>query len=362
MTADNAATISYDTESARWRAVQTRDRGADAHFVYAVRTTGVYSRPSDSARLPVRANVAFFASAEAAEAAGYRASRRSRGSHAAARARQARLVEQACRLIREAEEAPGLAALAARAGLSPSHFHRVFKAETGLTPKGYASAERARKLREKLNAASASITAAVYDAGFNSSSRFYAASDALLGMRAREYRAGGAGTRIRFAVGQCSLGAVLAAQSKRGICAILLGDDPDRLVRDLQDLFPKAELIGGDRGFEGLVARVIGCIETPAGGLDLPLDIRGTVFEQRVWQALRAIPPGTTASYADIARQIGAPRAVRAVAQACAANHIAVAIPCHRVVRRDGALSGYRWGVARKRELLQREAARRPLR
>ena len=266
------------------------------------------------------------------------------------------LIVRICRLIESSETIPHLDELAAQAGMSPFHFHRVFKAETGLTPKAYATAHRARKLREELNAADGTVTDAIYEAGFNSNSRFYEASGQMLGMRAKEYRAGGAGTVIRFAVGQSSLGAILVAQSRRGICAILLGDDPDRLVRDLQDQFPKAELIGGDDDFEHLVAQVVGFVEAPGIGLNLPLDVQGTVFQQRVWQALREIPPGETASYAEIAERIGSPRAARAVAQACATNHLAVAIPCHRVVRRDGNISGYRWGVERKRELLRREA------
>jgi AraC family transcriptional regulator of adaptative response/methylated-DNA-[protein]-cysteine methyltransferase len=346
----------YTTDEARWQAVQARDPHADGHFVYAVRTTGVYGRPSSSARLPRRENAEFFDSAEAAEAAGYRASRRARGDRTSAAAERAELVAQACRLIEASETPLNLAELAARAGMSAFHFHRVFKAETGLTPKAYASAYRAQRLREELSAPDASVTDAIYGAGFNSSSRFYEASDGLLGMRARDYRAGGSGAVIRFAVGQCSLGAILVAQSQRGICAILLGDDPDALVRELQDQFPKARLIGGDAGFEQLIAQVVGFIEAPAIGLNLPLDVRGTAFQERVWQMLRTIPPGATASYAEIAQRIGAPRAVRAVAQACGANHLAVAIPCHRVVRRDGDISGYRWGVGRKRELLRREA------
>ena len=249
-----------------------------------------------------------------------------------------------------------LARDAAAAGLSPHHFHRVFKAETGLTPKAYASASRARRLREELGVPTASVTAAIYGAGFSSNSRFYESSDRWLGMRARDYRAGGVGALIRFAVGECSLGAILVAQSQRGICAILLGDDPERLVRELQDRFPQAGLIGGDAEFERLVAQVVGFVELPSLGLNLPLDLRGTAFQERVWQALREIPAGVTVSYADIAQRMGAPRAVRAVARACGANTIAVAIPCHRVVRRDGDISGYRWGVERKRELLRREA------
>jgi AraC family transcriptional regulator of adaptative response/methylated-DNA-[protein]-cysteine methyltransferase len=345
----------YVTNDARWEALQARDPAADGHFVYAVRTTGVYCRPSSSARLPKRENVEFFDSAEAAEAAGYRASRRARGDRTSAAAERAALVARACRLIEASETPPNLDELAVTAGMSPFHFHRVFKAETGVTPKAYASADRARRLREELSAPNASVTDAIYGAGFNSNSRFYEASDQLLGMRARDYRAGGTRAVIRFAVGQCSLGAILVAQSQRGICAILLDDDPDALVRDLQDQFPKAQLIGGDAEFEQLIAQVVGFIEAPSIGLNLPLDVRGTAFQERVWQALREIPSGATVSYTQIAERIGAPKAVRAVAQACGANHIAVAIPCHRVVRRDGDIAGYRWGVDRKRELLRRE-------
>jgi AraC family transcriptional regulator of adaptative response/methylated-DNA-[protein]-cysteine methyltransferase len=280
-----------------------------------------------------------------------------RTPRADAQTRHADLVAQACRAIESSTTPPSLDDLAALAGLSPWHFHRVFKAATGLTPKAYADAFRARRLREALDTAGNSVTDAIYDAGFNASSRYYETAGQVLGMRARDYRAGGAGAVIRFAVGQCALGAILVAQSRLGLCAILLGDDPDRLVRDLQDQFPRAELIGGDAGFERLVAQVVGFVEAPAIGLDLPLDVRGTAFQQRVWRALRDIPPGATASYAEVAARIGAPKSARAVARACGANPLAVAIPCHRVVRRDGDVSGYRWGVARKRELLRREAA-----
>lgn len=263
-------------------------------------------------------------------------------------------ITQACQLIEQADTLPSLAELAEAVGLSPFHFHRQFKAATGVTPKAYAVAQRARKLRTAL-AKSASITQAFYDAGFNSNGRFYEAASGLLGMKPGDFRSRGHNNRIRFAVGECSLGSILVAQSSRGICAILLGDDPDQLLQDLQRQFANAEFIGGDGDFEQLIARVVGFIETPALGLDLPLDIRGTAFQQRVWQALRAIPVGSTASYAQIAAQIGAPSAYRAVAQACGANTLAVAIPCHRVVRSDGGLSGYRWGVERKRQLLQGE-------
>ncbi|MGN6262202.1 MAG: bifunctional DNA-binding transcriptional regulator/O6-methylguanine-DNA methyltransferase Ada [Ralstonia sp.] len=339
----------------RWARVLARDASADGQFVYAVKTTGVYCQPSSPSRLPRPENVEFFDTPADAEAAGYRPSRRAAPDQTTARAQQTALVAQACRRIEAADTPPTFDALAQDAGLSPYHFHRLFKSVTGLTPKGYADAHRARKLRAQLERGS-TVTEAIYDAGFNASSRFYEASDNVLGMTASRYRAGGAQTTIRFAVGECSLGSILVAQSDRGICAILMGDDPDALVRDLQDTFRKAELIGGDAGFEDLVARVVGLIEAPSIGLELPLDVRGTAFQERVWQALREVPPGSTTSYAEIAARIGAPKAVRAVAQACAANHIAVAIPCHRVIRRDGNTSGYRWGVERKLALLEREA------
>ena len=269
--------------------------------------------------------------------------------------KHAALVAQACRRIEASEQPPSLDDLAMHAGLSPFHFHRVFKAATGLTPKAYAQAQRAQAVREGLAKPQARVTDALFDAGYNASSRFYENADAMLGMTPRQFRDGGVDARIEFAIGQSSLGAILVARSQRGVCAISLGDDPDALLRELQDRFPRAELIGGDAGFERLVAQVVGLIEQPGIGIDLPLDVRGTAFQQRVWDALRKIPAGETASYAQIAQRIGAPKSARAVAQACASNTLAVAIPCHRVVRSDGALSGYRWGVERKRELLARE-------
>ncbi|HEC54019.1 MAG TPA: bifunctional DNA-binding transcriptional regulator/O6-methylguanine-DNA methyltransferase Ada [Gammaproteobacteria bacterium] len=338
----------------RWAAILARDPKADALFVYGVKTTGVYCRPSSASRLPRPQNIEFFDTPAQAEAAGYRASKRAAGDRTQVAAHHAQLVANACRHIEQAESPPSLEVLAAQAGLSPFHFHRVFKAVTGLTPKGYASAHRSRKVRDGLKEQH-SVTDALYDAGFNSNSRFYESADQLLGMKPSDYRAGGTNNEILFAVGQCSLGAILVAQSARGVCAILLGDDPDKLVRDLQDQFPKASLVGADHSFEQLVAQVVGFIEAPALGLDLPLDLRGTAFQERVWQALRDIPLGSTVSYGQIAERIGAPKAFRAVAQACGANCLAVAIPCHRVVRSNGDLSGYRWGVERKRQLLARE-------
>jgi AraC family transcriptional regulator of adaptative response/methylated-DNA-[protein]-cysteine methyltransferase len=339
----------------RWAAVVARDPKADGQFVYAVKTTGIYCNPSSLARLPRPHNVEFFDSAEQARAAGYRPSKRATKDQSELAAQHATTVAAACRQIESAQTLPALGELAEAAGLSSFHFHRVFKAVTGLTPKGYADAHRSRKVRERL-AHGGSVTDALYNAGFNSNSRFYEAADQLLGMKPGDYRAAGQNNDIRFAVGQCSLGAILVAQSERGVCAILLGDDPHQLVCDLQDKFRRANLIGADHEFEQLIARVVGFIEAPAIGLDLPLDVRGTAFQERVWQALREIPVGSTASYADVAQRIGQPKAVRAVAQACGANSLAVAIPCHRVVRSDGNLSGYRWGVERKRQLLQRES------
>ncbi|RTL30161.1 MAG: bifunctional DNA-binding transcriptional regulator/O6-methylguanine-DNA methyltransferase Ada [Burkholderiales bacterium] len=272
---------------------------------------------------------------------------------------QTELVVAVCRHIEHADAEPTLEELALLAGVSSFYLQRLFKAQTGVTPKAYAQAHRARRVREALASEEASVTAAFYDAGYSSSGRFYEQADAVLGMTPRDFKAGGAGHDIRFAVGQCTLGAVLVAASERGVCAILLGDEPELLVKDLQDRFKTARLIGADQYFEQWVAQVVGFIESPHLGLNLPLDIRGTAFQQRVWQALRRVPAGQTVSYAELAERIGAPRAVRAVAGACAANPLAVAIPCHRVVRHDGAISGYRWGVERKRNLLCREAAER---
>jgi len=299
--------------------------------------------------------VEFHATAAEAERAGFRPCRRCRPDQPSLAEQQAAMVTAACRLIEQAETVPTLEQLAQPSGLSPFHFHRVFKAVAGVTPKQYATAHRNRRVRSGLER-SHTVTEAIFDAGYNASSRFYETANEVLGMTPSRYRAGGADSEIRFAIGACSLGAILVAQSARGVCAILLGDDPDALARELQDRFPRARLIGGDRDYERLVAQVVGFVEAPALGLDLPLDVRGTAFQQRVWQALREIPVGSTASYSEIARRIGAPKASRAVAQACAGNMLAVAIPCHRVVRNDGDLSGYRWGVPRKRALLEREA------
>jgi AraC family transcriptional regulator, regulatory protein of adaptative response / methylated-DNA-[protein]-cysteine methyltransferase len=339
----------------RWALVVARDADADGQFYYAVETTGVYCRPSCGARKPRPENVRFFASVQAAEQAGYRPCKRCRPGQPARNEQHAAMVAELCRYIENAETAPTLEALAHRARMSSFHLHRVFKAVTGVTPKAYATAHRANRVRQALTSGN-SVTDAIFEVGYNANGRFYEESNHLLGMTPKRYQTGGAGVTLRFAVGECSLGSLLVAASETGVCAITMGDDPDTLVRDLQDLFPKAELIGGDGEFEQWVAKVVGFVEMPKIGLDLPLDVRGTAFQQRVWQALRKIPAGETVSYSEIARRIGSPRSARAVANACAANPLAVAIPCHRVVRIDGSLTAYRWGVERMRALLEREA------
>jgi len=339
----------------RWLRIVARDRTADGLFWYSVATTGVYCRPSCASRAANPRNVGLHDTLDAAKATGFRACKRCKPDGDSQDVANAALVAKACRSIERSEEPPSLIDLAEAAGLSAGYFHRLFKGVTGLTPRAYAAAHRAGRVRAELSRGQ-SVTEAIYDAGFNSSGRFYAASTEMLGMTPSRYRAGGANEDIRFAVGQSSLGAILVASSEKGVASILIGDDPEALVRDLQDRFPRAYLIGGDAAYEALVARVVGFVEAPGLGLDLPLDVRGTAFQQRVWQALRDIPPGATATYSDIARTIGAPKSMRAVAGACAANAIAVAIPCHRVVRNDGSLSGYRWGVERKRALIDREA------
>ena len=342
----------------RWARIVARDKAADGHFWYSVSTTGVYCRPSCPSRIANPRNVQIHDSLESAKATGFRPCRRCKPDGVSIEAENAELVAKACRVIEESEEELALEELSGTIGRSPSYFHRIFKAVTGLTPKDYAAAHRAQKLRQRL-AAGNTVTEALYDAGFSSSGRFYEKSTDMLGMTPSRYRAGGADEEIRFAVGQTSLGAILVASSGKGVAAILLGDDPDELVRNLQDRFPKAHLIGADRDYEGLIAKVVGLVETPGRGLNLPLDVRGTAFQQRVWQALQKVPAGETVSYAELARRIGSPKAVRAVASACAANNLAVAIPCHRVLRMDGSLSGYAWGVERKRALLGREQSQR---
>ena len=345
----------FTTDEDRWMAVQERNGAADGHFLFSVKTTGVYCRPSCGARLPRRENVAFHRNGAEAREAGFRACMRCLPDGPTRSELHTQAVAAACRLIEGSETAPALAVLAETAGMSPHYFHRVFRKVTGLTPRGYAFAKRAEHARRELKDGT-SVTEAIYGAGFSGPSRFYAASDEMLGMKPSSYRTGGSGERIRFAVGETSLGAILVAATSVGVCAILMGDDPDELARDLQDRFPRAEIVGGDETFEETVATVVGMVERPHARTELPLDIRGTAFQERVWRVLQEIPAGNTMSYAEVASRIGDPNATRAVARACGANALAVAIPCHRVVRRDGSISGYRWGVERKRKLLNRES------
>ena len=353
----NKAKSAYANAADRWAAVSGREREADGHFYYAVRTTGIYCRPSCPSRTAHKKNVVFFETSAEAAAAGFRACLRCHPDDVSADERYAALVVQACRLIESAEHAPNLDELAATVGLSKHHFHRIFKKIAGLTPKAYASAHRDKKVRDGLKS-KGTVTEVIYAAGFNSSGRFYETSREVLGMTPGNRRAGGMGETIRFALGECSLGTILVGATNQGVCSILLGDTADELLQMFQEQFPRAQLVGGDADFDDCIARVVAFIDAPAGELKLPLDIRGTAFQQRVWKALGRIPMGQTASYAAIAKEIGAPAATRAVAQACGANKLAVVIPCHRVVRSDGGLSGYRWGIERKRALLDRENPR----
>ena len=353
------ATRRYRSDEERWAAVTSRDRQADGRFLFAVLTTGVYCRPGCPSRLPRRENVRFHESATAAEQAGFRPCKRCRPNGASRDQKQQALVAKACRLIEAAAEAPDLATLANAVGVSRYHFHRLFKAIVGTTPAAYARAVRAQRVRDALPR-SATTTAAIHDAGASSNGRFYAQAEKQLGMTPAAYRRGAPDLNIRHATGNSSLGAMLVAATDQGICAILLGDDPQALLRDLQQRFPRAQLSAGDRAFGRWVAQVVALVDAPAIGLALPLDIRGTAFQQRVWQALRDIPCGGTTHYSELAARLGlAKNSARAVAQAIAANPLAVAIPCHRVIRRDGTLAGYRWGIARKQALLDRETKRK---
>jgi AraC family transcriptional regulator of adaptative response/methylated-DNA-[protein]-cysteine methyltransferase len=345
----------FSSDAQRWNALLNRDQRADGAFLYAVRSTGVYCRPTCSSRLPKRENIVFFTSFSAAEEAGFRPCKRCSPRDASARERHMKAIILACKLIEESEEHLRLKTLAAAVGLSSSHFHRLFKEIVGVTPKEYATTVRMDRVRSGL-AQGSSITQTIYDAGFNAISRFYERSRGTLGMTPRIYKMGAAGLRLRVAVASSLLGWVLVAATDRGICSIDLGDTPQSLVERLRLRFPKAEVCQDDSGFAGWVSRVVAVIEVPAHGFDLPLDIQGTAFQQRVWKALREIPPGSTKSYSEIAAQIGRPTAARAVGRACASNRLAVVIPCHRAVRGDGGLGGYRWGSERKQQLLEREA------
>jgi AraC family transcriptional regulator, regulatory protein of adaptative response / methylated-DNA-[protein]-cysteine methyltransferase len=344
-------------EDGRWAAVLARDGASDSAFVFAVRTTGIYCRPGCPARHPKPENVVFFDSPAAAERAGFRACLRCRPDEIASHAGPRQAVLQACRLIAESEAPPSLRNLADAAGLSHFHFQRVFKRELGITPKQYADARRQARARELLPSAS-SVTAAFYDAGYESAARFYAQASRALGMAPRDYKAGGRDQAIWYALADSVLGRVLIAGTARGLCAIMFADQDADFQADLQDRFPRAQLIAADQTMAEWVAETVGYIALPKGAFGLPLDIQGTAFQHKVWAALRDIPFGETATYSDIARKIGAPSATRAVATACGANPVAVGVPCHRVLRADGGMGGYRWGIARKRALLECERVR----
>lgn len=348
----------YASNEARWAAVLARDEAAEGYFWFSVSTTGVYCRPSCPARQPRRENVAFYDRRAAAETAGFRPCKRCRPDLPPRAQRERDLVANACRSLRDAETPPKLAELATAAGLSPHHFHRIFKAVTGVTPKQYAVAQRSDRMKEALEAG-ARVTDAIYDAGFGGNSRFYEQADARIGMTATTFKKGGEGMAIRYGLARSWLGPVVIAATERGVCAILFGDDEDQLRNDLRARFPKATLEAAEpaSGFQQWIEAALAFLKAPNDRFPLPLDIAGTAFQEQVWQALRSIPAGETASYAEVAEAMGKPKAVRAVAQACGANPVAVAIPCHRVLRSDGALGGYRWGVERKKKLLGRERA-----
>ena len=340
----------------RWKKLTNRDGPADGAILYGVATTGVYCRPGCPSRLPNKENIRFFASREEAERAGFRPCKRCQPDRAPLAERQAEAVSKACALIEAVDERPDFDGVARAVGMSRHHFHRIFKQTTGVTPGVYFNARRRARALDELSRAK-TVTEAIYGAGYSSSSRFYETFAPQLGLKPSAFAKGGAGEVIRFAVGECSLGSILVAATAHGICAIQFGDAPEPLIGALRGRFPKAELKGGDADFERVVAHVIGLVEEPERAFDLPLHVRGTAFQQRVWEVLRSIPPGETMTYAEVAAKAGCASAVRAVASACAANKIAVAIPCHRVVRTGGALSGYRWGVERKAALLKREGA-----
>ncbi|WCL53806.1 bifunctional DNA-binding transcriptional regulator/O6-methylguanine-DNA methyltransferase Ada [Gimibacter soli] len=344
----------YETDDARWRALLARDARADGRFYFSVATTGVYCRPSCAARQPRRENVAFHTTMAEAEAAGFRACKRCKPDETPAWHAREKMVARACRFIEDAETPPTLDMIAADAGLSPYHFHRLFKQVTGVTPKAYAASHRAKSVKGSLKG-SRTVTEALYDAGFNASSRFYEGAKDMLGMTPGEYRGGAVGKTIRYTILPCTLGLMLVGATDVGVCTIQFGDDEQALQAALVAEFPEARFEGATERFGDWVKAALAFVETGEGAAKLPLDIAGTAFQRRVWAALQAIPAGETVSYKQVAEAIGEPAAVRAVARACASNRIAVAIPCHRVVRADGGLSGYRWGVARKRTLLDRE-------
>lgn len=347
--------IMIDTDERRWQAVCERDARADGQFVFAVLTTGVCCRPTCRSRRALRENVRFYPDVATAQAEGFRPCKRCQPEKSDPQQQKVEKVAAACRLL-EQETPMTLEALARQAALSPFHFHRLFKSVTGMTPKAWQQAWRARRLREALGQG-AKITDAALSAGFPDNSSYYQQADAALGMTARQFRRGGEDLDITWVCGDGPLGRCLVAESERGVCAVLPGESDALLCAELASLFPNARLHPCDEAFRQRVAQVFSHLDDHRQPFSLPLDLRGTAFQLQVWQALRQIPAGETRSYRQVAQSIGRPRAVRAVASACAANKLALVIPCHRVVREDGALSGYRWGTARKALLLAREAS-----
>lgn len=346
--------LMLQNDAHRWQAVLDRNPDADGHFIFAVVTTGIYCRPSCRARHALRENVRFYPDADSARAAGFRPCKRCQPDHPTAGHHRLDKIAKACRLLEQ--DAPvTLEVLAQQVAMSRYHFHRLFRATTGMTPKAWQQAFRAERLRQTL-AEGTRVTDAVLAAGFPDSSSYYRHADRALGMTAQQYRSGGRETTVRYALERCTLGRCLVAESERGICAILLADSDDQLLAELARCFPYARRGEGDEAFARRVHQVIAVLDNPRNTLALPLDLRGTAFQRQVWQALCQIPVGETVSYQRVAEIIGKPQAVRAVASACAANTLAVVIPCHRVLRVNGALSGYRWGLARKAQLLAREA------
>ncbi len=342
------------TDEQCWQAVCARDTSRDGQFVFAVRTTGIFCRPSCHSRRPLRENVAFYPDADAAQRAGFRPCKRCQPEKADPQQQRIARVEKACRLL-DQDVPVTLETLADAVAMSPWHFHRLFKSVTGMTPKAWQLASRAKRLRSALNETT-TITDAVLAAGFPDNSSYYRQADAALGMTARQYRRGGDDTDVCYALSHCSLGHCLVAQSTRGICAILLADTDSALLEELHGIFPHARREQGDARFAEHVEQVVRRIDNPDSPFTLPLDLRGTAFQLQVWDALRAIPAGEIVSYQSLAKAIGKPAAVRAVGGACAANKLAIVVPCHRVVRADGGLSGYRWGATRKARLLRRES------
>ncbi len=344
----------YATESSRWQAVAGCNPEADGSFVYGVRTTGVFCRPSCASRRPKRENVQFYLNVKEAIEAGYRACKRCRPADESDR--HSELVRRACEILENSEQAPDLKTLAADLGVSPYHFHRVFRKKLGVTPLEYLESLRTQRLQASLPQ-SASVAEAIYASGYGSGSRVYADASQRLGMTPGKYRRGGEGELIRYGIVPSRLGLLLVAGTARGVCTIAFADEDEELEDLLKERFPKATLEPVDTQLDAWIRKTVAYVDRPQASLEIPIDVRGTAFQQRVWKALRDIPFGETASYTDIAEQIGQPTGARAVAGACAANRIALAIPCHRVVRSDGSVSGYRWGVERKRVLLEAERA-----